>query len=246
MIARCENAGAVSNSSEDASSTYVTTHAGGIIGYVGGPYDRSIVISDCVNRGEVSSGYEPADSEIIRKCAGGIVAKVESLNKQAVFLVENTANCGRISGHSAAGLISRIGANANYAYTAVVISNVANYAAVEGAVVVAQAIGKITVPNVKYDRRIANAFFETSSNSGVALFGDESTAEAFAVENVIDSNAKGVGYSATDDRDALNAFAASNNLEPWTLSRLADKTVVPMLSRFCEKEYFPGFVIRVK
>ncbi len=222
LFVECQNVGAISNTSTGASSSYVTTHAGGIVGYIGGPFTGLISISRCANRGMVMSGYEPEYSEHIRKCAGGIVAKVESLAKQSTLSVVDSANYGAVSGNSAAGLIAQIGANVNYSGTTVVLSNVANYAAVSGVTNVAQAIGRVTVPAVAHARRIVNAFFSTSANAGVPLFGNESTADDFVVESVIESDVTREGYSASADRNALNAKAAETGLGPWVLGRIGD------------------------
>lgn len=245
LFVECQNAGVLSNSSTGASSSYVTTHAGGIVGYINGPFTGLISIIRCANRGAVASGYEPANSEHIRKCAGGIVAKVESLAKQSTLAIVDSANYGAVSGNSAAGLIAQIGANVNYAGTTVVLSNVANYAAVSGVTNVAQAIGRVTVPAVAHARRIVNAFFSTSANAGVPLFGNESTADDFVVESVIESDVTREGYSASADRNALNVKAAETGLDPWVLGRIGN-AVFPELECFMTKAANKGMSVIIR
>ena len=245
LFVECQNTGVISNSSTGASSSYVTTHAGGIAGYINGPFNGLISIIRCANRGAVASGYEPANSEHIRKCAGGIVAKVESLAKQSTLAIVDSANYGAVSGNSAAGLIAQIGANVNYAGTTVVLSNVANYAAVSGVTNVAQAIGRVTVPAAAHARRIVNAFFSTSANAGVPLFGNESTADDFVVESVIESDVTREGYSASADRNALNVKAAGTGLDPWVLGRIGN-AVFPELECFMTKAANKGMSVIVR
>ena len=246
-IVGCQNAGSISNTSAAASTQYVTTHAGGIVGNVGGPYHGAIEISRCANRGVVLSGYEPEDSSFSKKCAGGFVGNVVSFYKDARLAIVDSANYGAVSGNRAAGLVAQIGANVNYIGTAVVLSNVANYAAISGVTNIAQAIGSTTVPAVAHDRSMVNAFFADSANAGVPLFGDSATDGDFATETVIVSSAE--GYAALPARNALNAIADSAGLEHWVLGKVGRGSgafIAPELACFMTKIGKPGFKVSLR
>ena len=242
-IVDCQNAGAITNTSTETSSMYVTTHAGGIIGNVGGPCHGVIEISRCANRGVILSGYEPADSSFSKKCAGGLVGNVTSIHGGARLSIVDSANYGTVSGNRAAGLVAQIGVNVNHSGTSVVISNVANYATISGVTNVAQAIGCSTVPGVAHVRRIFNAFFETSGNQGVPLFGDAATSGDFALDGVIASNATSHGYSASTDKNVLNSNAKEAGLVPWVQGQVGG-VIVPELS--CFRKRVPRFVISLR
>ena len=246
-IVDCQNAGAISNTSTETSSAYVTTHAGGIIGNVGGPYHGVIEISRCANRGAILSGYEPLDSSFSKKCAGGLVGNVSGIHGGARFAIVDSANYGTVSGNRAAGLVAQIGVNVNHSGTSVVISNVANYAAISGVTNVAQAIGCSTVPNVAHVRRIFNAFFADSANAGVPLFGDAATDGDFARSSVIVSSDE--GYGASSARNSLNAIADAAGLEHWVLGRIGRGSgafIAPELACFMTKIGKPGFKVSLR
>ena len=246
-IVDCQNVGAISNTSTAASTAYVTTHAGGIVGNVGGPYQGVIEISRCANRGVVLSGYEPEGSSFYKKCAGGLVGNVASLHKEARLAIFDSANYGAVLGHRAAGLVAQIGANVNYVGTAVVLSNVANYAAISGVTNAAQAVGSCVVPNVAHVRCLVNAFFEMSSNAGVPLFGDNATDGDFAREAIVGSSDE--GYAASSARNALNVIAAVANLEYWVLGKIgrgSSAFIAPELSHFMTKPGKPGFKVSLR
>ena len=246
-IVDCQNAGAITNTSTGTSSTYVTTHAGGIIGNVGGPCHGVIEISRCANRGMVLSGYEPADSSFSKKCAGGLVGNIALIHAGARFAIVDSANYGAISGHRAAGLVAQIGVNARHADTSVVISNVANYAAISGVTNVAQAVGSTAVPDAAHVRILVNAFFAASANAGIPLFGDNDTAADYATETVILSSAE--GYSVVPARNALNVIAGSTGLERWVLGRIGRggaAFTAPELACFMTKLGRPGFKVSLR
>ena len=244
-IVGCQNAGAISNTSAAASLSAVTTHAGGIVGYVGSPCRGAIGISRCANRGTVLSGYEPAGSSFSKKCAGGLVGCVESFYKDARLAIVDSANYGAISGNRTAGFVAQIGANVNYSGTSVVLSNVANYAAISGVTNVAQAIGCSTVPNVTHVRRMDNAFFETSANAGIPLFGDVATDGDFARTAVIASSDE--GYVASSARNSLNAIADAAGLRHWVLGKVGSGSgarVAPEMACFVTRR--PRFRVTLR
>ena len=170
---------------------------------------------------------------------------VESFYKDARLAIVDSANYGAISGNRTAGFVAQIGANVNYSGTSVVLSNVANYAAISGVTNVAQAIGCSTVPNVTHVRRMDNAFFETSANAGIPLFGDVATDGDFARTAVIASSDE--GYVASSARNSLNAIADAAGLRHWVLGKVGSGSgarVAPEMACFVTRR--PRFRVTLR